>query len=304
MTFPHVVNGNPYDGCPIKAFGHDSLAFSAVFFSFCNIGSALIVAGLSALFLAGCASTRVTTLRETLPMEEVIREVNSRAQTISTLHGEGTVSVETPSFANSASFDVVVKRQPDSVRVVIAGPFGIHLASLLFTPEHFTFYNSIKNEVMEGSLSQEDMPSGNNLPPFVNLFVSPKEILNTLCETRMVETDTAPDSFYISGGSYIFEFRRPPVRARYTVNGADFVVTKIEHFNASGEKEAEERYSYDKRKDGAIVPKAIQLQHEGTDSAVSIAYESVEINAGSAPLTLPIPPDARVVRKHFGGFSQ
>jgi hypothetical protein len=239
------------------------------------------------VFLAGCSSTREATLRERLPMGDVIREVNAHARTISTLHGEGTISIETPSFANSASFDVAVKRQPDSVRVVVEGPFGIHLASLLFTADRFTFYNSIKNEAMEGSLSADSIPS------FMNLMINPKEMLNTLCETRTLDTDAAPDSFYVSGNTYVFEFRKAPLHARYTVDGTNFVVTKIEHLNASGTVETEERYSYDKRKDGIVVPKAIQLEHDGSSSAVSIAYESVEVNTGSEPLTLSIPPDAR-----------
>ncbi len=255
---------------------------------------AIFLAGLPAVFMTGCSSTREAVLRERLPMDDVIREVNAHARMISTLRGEGTISIETPSFANSASFDVAMKRQPDSVRVVVEGPFGIHLASLLFTTDHFTFYNSIKNEVMEGSLSADSISASADFQPsFMNLFISPKEMLNTLCETRTLDTDVAPDSFYVSGGAYIFEFRKPSFRVRYTVDGADFVVTKVEHLDTSGTIEAEERYSYDKRKDGMIVPKAIQLEQGGSGSAVSIAYESVDVNTDPAPLTLSIPSDAR-----------
>lgn len=266
---------------------------------------ALILASGSAIFFAGCASTQEISLRENLPMDDIIREVNAHAKAISTLHGEGTISVETPSFANSASFDITVKRQPDSVRVIVEGPFGIHLASLLFTSDHYTFYNSIKNEVMEGALSADSFSaSGNFQPSFMNLLIDPKEMLNTLCETRMLDTDETPDSFYTSDGNYVFEFRRSPYRVRYTVDGANLVVAKIEHIDSSGTLEMEERYSYNKRKDGVMAPKAILLRHSGIGSAVSVSYESVVLNAGSEPLALSIPSDARRIVRGSQSFGQ
>ena len=121
----------------------------------------------SMIALSGCAPTKeLRRPAANYSAQQVIDAVNSRRHDIATLEAKGSISVESPSFVNSGSFELRLKR-PDSVLVDIEGPFGIHVASALFAKGHYMFYNSFKNEVMEGEVN------GGNLPAFMNIHHRP-----------------------------------------------------------------------------------------------------------------------------------
>jgi hypothetical protein len=246
----------------------------------------------SLLALSGCAPTRE--LRRTPANEsaqEVIDAVNSRRSAISTLEAKGTISVESPQFVNSGSFELRLKR-PDSVLVDVEGPFGIHVASALFAKGHYKFYNSFKNEVMEGEVDAGHMPE------FMNIPIDPRDVVDMFCGTRTFLADeTSPDSFSVSNDSYVLYFRQKHGGTRYTINDQSLYITGIEHVDSAGDVWSEEHFDYETHDDGTSVLQSIRLVEDKMQSSIALYYDKLHLNLPVGPLTIQIPDDARRVTK-------
>jgi hypothetical protein len=246
----------------------------------------------SMIVLSSCAPTKE--LRKPTAnrsAQQVIDAVNAHRHDVTTLEAQGSISVESPSFINSGSFELWLKK-PDSVRVDIEGPFGIHLASALFAQDHYILYNSFKNEVMEGNVDEE------HPPVFMNISINPDDIVDTFCGTRtFLPDETSPDSFSIGDDAYTLLFRHDNGATRYRVDGQTLFITGIEHIDSTGEVWSEEHFDFDQRDDGTTIPQSIRLSQYTLQSSVSLSYDDVHINAPVGPLTLHVPPDARRVTK-------
>jgi outer membrane lipoprotein-sorting protein len=246
----------------------------------------------SMIAFSGCAPTKeISPHVRNLSPRQIIDAVNSRSRAIATFHATGSISVESPSFLNSGSFELSMKK-PDSVRVDIEGPFGIRVASALFAHGHYTFYNSFRNEVMEGAVDEKNTPS------FMNIRINPDDILDMFSGTRgFLPEEILPDSFALGDDSYLLQFQHGAGRTRYYVDDRIVYVVSIEHIDSAGAVWSEEHFDFDRRDDGTIVPQSIRLIHDKLESSVSLVYETVHINTPINGMTLTIPPDARRVSK-------
>jgi len=106
-----------------------------------------------------------------LSAEEIIAEVTARAKAITTLKGEGEITVESHDGSTSASFDVYLKK-PDSVRVEFKGPFGLRVGTLLLTKDKFILYDRTENTAIVGT------PDGKTLQSLFRLKMQFEEILS------------------------------------------------------------------------------------------------------------------------------
>ena len=246
----------------------------------------------SIIVLSGCAPTKeVHRFAADFTPRQIIDAVNLRSSSIATFQAKGSISVESPSFINSGSFELWMKK-PDSVRVDIGGPFGIRVASALFARDHYIFYNSFKNEVTEGDVDSSDMPA------FMNFRVNPDDILDTFSGTRgFFPAETSPDSFAFGDGSYMLQFEHGNGMTRYTVDGRTLYITAIEHIDSTGAVWSEERYDFERHDDGTIVPQSVRLIHDRLESSVSVQYQTVHINVPMSGLAIEIPSDAHRVTK-------
>ncbi|HTR80393.1 MAG TPA: DUF4292 domain-containing protein [Bacteroidota bacterium] len=248
---------------------------------------------LSLVLLSSCAPTKE--LRKpaiSRSAREVIDAVNNNRYAVSTFDAKGSISVETPSFMNSGSFELWLKR-PDSVRVDVEGPFGIHVASALFAHDRYVFYNSFKNEVMEGKFDVR------NMPDFMNIRLDPSDIVDTFCGTRrFLPDESLPDSFSIDRDSYMLLFRHDNGTTRYRVDGENLRITSVEHIDFTGNVWSEEHFEFEKDGNGAVVPESIELNEVSAQSSVSLFYDKVHINKPVSAMVLDVPADAqRITRK-------
>ena len=246
----------------------------------------------SLVVISGCASTKEAHRHAAnLSAQEIMEAVNSHAGAITTLHAKGSISVESPSFINSGSFELWLKK-PDSVRIDVKGPFGIRIASAFFAQGHYIFYNSFKNEVMEGAIDEAEMPS------FMDIQINPKDIVDTFCGARgFFREEVSPDSFSLGDGSYLLQFRYHEGTTRYTVDDMTLYVTAVEHIDSTGTVWSEERFDFELQEDGSIIPQSIRLIHDRLESSVSLMYEDVHLNVPISEMGLRVPSDARHVTK-------
>ncbi len=247
---------------------------------------------LSLIALSGCAPTKeLRRPAATQSAQQVIDAVNSRRYEVATLKAKGSISVESPSFSSSGSFELRLRR-PDSVLVVIEGPFGIHVASVLFAKGHYTFYNSFKNEVMEGEVN------GSTMPAFMNIQLAADDVIDTFCGTRaFMRDETSPDSFTVREGSYVLLFRGKSGATEYRVDTQSLLVTGVVHIDSAGEVWSEEQFEYDRRADGTPALQTIRLSQEKMQTSLSLSYDDLQLNGPVDPLELQVPSDARRITK-------
>jgi len=244
------------------------------------------------IVISGCASTKAANRHAAdLSPQQIIESVNSHASAITTFQAKGSISVESPSLMSSGSFELWLKK-PDSVRVDVKGPFGIRIGSALFAHDHYTFYNSFKNEVVEGEIHNGEMPS------FMNIQIDPKDIIDTFCGARgFFREEVVPDSFSFGDRSFVFLFHHGVGTTRYTIDDMTLYVTAIEHIDSTGTVWSEERFDFERREDGTVIPQSIRLIQNGLESSVSLVYETVHINLPITEMGLKVPADARHVTK-------
>jgi hypothetical protein len=247
----------------------------------------MLILLLSAVLLAveGCSLLQPTAVRMDSPAADVIRRVNARVATITTLHASGTLAIESPTMSNSASFLLNVRR-PDSAKIVIRGPFGIRVGEALFTGSRFTFYNAINNEVVRGDVLEDGMPG------LMDLHIKPADIYNTLSGTRTFAAgETLPDSFMVNDGKYVLVFRHGAERTRYSVDPESFAIVSVQQISPQGATSLDEEYVFSRQGDGVLEPETVRILRE--ESAVLLSYERVKRNTPLDPFTIEIPDDAR-----------
>ena len=258
-----------------------------------SLRSFLIAAVAALLAVAGCTSSRDLSgsgILDGSSARDIIALVNSQAEKVSTLHAKGTVTIESPSLSNSATIDLALHR-PDSVRLLVTGPFGIRLASVLFAGSHFVFYNHFKNEVMEGDIAPD------KLPAMMNLTIRPRDVVNAFCGARTFDEDeTIPDSMNAGDSGTVLYFHHAGTNHRYTVDRQIGRILYVHILDGDGETISEEYYDYDRREDGTVRPQSVRMVSPRTESAVSLFYDSVTINEPVGRLALSIPADAVRVR--------
>ena len=246
----------------------------------------------SIVALSGCAPTKELRKPGTnYSVQQVIDAVNSRRHDVTTLEAKGSIAVESPSITSSGSFELRLKR-PDSVLVDIEGPFGIHVASALFAKGRYTFYNSFKNEVMEGEVT------GANLPVFMNMRIDPDNVIDTFCGTRtFLPEETSPDSVTVKDDSYILFFHQKNGATQYSIDSQALLMTGIVHIDSAGDVWSEERFEYERRGDRTAALQSIRFIQDQTQSSVSLFYDDLQLNGPVGPLTLHVPLDARRISK-------
>jgi len=246
----------------------------------------------SVLILTSCAPTKeIHRPPASRSAQEVIAAVNAHQAMVTTFEAKGSISVESPRFINSGSFELWLKR-PDSVRVDVEGPFGIRVASALFAHNRYVFYNSFNNEVIDGTFEKR------NSPMFMNIRIDPADVVDTFCGTRkFLPEETAPDSFSIGEDSYMLLFHHRNAKTRYSVDGETLRITRIEHIDSTGAVGSEEKFEFEVRDDGTTNPQSIELKQDPLQSSVLLYYDRVKINEPVAAMYLDVPPDARHVEK-------
>src|SRR3989304_4021289 len=116
------------------------------------------------------------------------------------MHGEGRLNVETPDFAQSASFTLTL-RKPDSILVKINGPFGMDVGSALLTRSDFLFYNSLQNQLISGTMNTA------NLGRLLRLNLTFDEIISLFTGGTFLQDDRdEPDRFDVEDDQFVMTY--------------------------------------------------------------------------------------------------
>lgn len=234
-----------------------------------------------------CSPSRAVAVNLALPVDEVVSRVRSHDQQIATLKGSGNITVESPEASNSGSFDVDLKK-PDSLRVDLSGPFGIHVGTLMISRERYLFYNARENTATVGT------PDGTTLQSMFRVRLKFDEILRAF--TGEFLTTAVPDSldqFAVRDNLYLLRYRARGGIQEYRVDPALFVVTSYRFLMPDGKPEMIALASRFDDGSPVVMPRLVRVILPEERRSVTIAYSDIALNE-PVECSFPLPRQAEI----------
>jgi hypothetical protein len=241
--------------------------------------------------LGGCSSVPSANLTgRSISPEVVQRSVRINKENVQSLTGSGTLSIETPEIAQSGSFEMLLHK-PDSILVKIEGPFGIHVGSVLLTRSDFSFYNSLQNQLITGTVN------ASNLNRIFRMNLTFDELVSLFTGGSFFDgDDESPDSITVEDNQFVLTYGNGSGSRRYWIDPGTLLISKIQHIDASGRLDLEERFEKFRDLGAASLPRQIRLTQHQARRVVAVAFSTLAINTGEVPLVLEVPTNAEHVR--------
>lgn len=240
----------------------------------------------------GCVPSKPTEEVEILPSERLINKLEANRRRIRAFEGNGTITIRSSELNNSASFRIVVSK-PDSIYLVIMGPFGIELAKAMVTKENFSFYDALQNTVYTGESSDEILKeifkinlSFNDL---IDAFVGSVNLTDKLY--------TQPSNYEIVYDQYILTYTDPATnnKTKYNVDVRELGITDYVLSDNTGEI-LEGKYSKFSLLEGVAVPYHIEVRNKRDNQLVVIDYRNMAANERDIYIDYEVPDDATIIK--------
>lgn len=244
----------------------------------------------TAAIFFGCSSEKETVTTNALfSSSEIMMMVNALPSSIQTFSAVGSITVETPQMSQSAGFDLAVKK-PDSIRIIVEGPFGITVGSALFTNHYFRAYNALNNTLYQG-----DPSKGMKTFPFFS-GVEPEVIFDALGGVRRFNNEfSEPDSFSVTMNEYLFQFSANGYVIKISVDAESMRISKVKTYTNDGVLMWEELYTYTLSKDGLWQPETSKIIVPERSTSIEFVFDEVTINPHIASLSISYPDDAEQI---------
>jgi outer membrane lipoprotein-sorting protein len=225
------------------------------------------------MFLSlGCGSTTPVLRVRSLSVDEVVLRVRQRDHSVSTLKGEGSITVESPEASNSGSFEAELKK-PDSLRVELRGPFGIHIGTLLLSNTQFLFYNWRDNTTTSGK------PDGSTLKSMFRIALQFDEVFNVFTgEFLSIAGKDSLLNFSVQNDLYVLRYRTEDGVKEYRVDGDAFIVTSYRLLDSTGKAKVIAIASRLDHVSDTPMPKLLRIILPNERRSVTIAYGDININ--------------------------
>jgi len=240
------------------------------------------------LIVGGCAPSAKVVRERTLSAADVMSRVYARGSAVSSLQGNGSITIESPDGSASGSFDLSLKK-PDSLLVDLHGPFGFHVGTLMLSRNRFLFYNRMENTALIGR------PDGQTLNSLFRLHMEFDEILRSF--TGEFAAPRATDSLEgesVENDSYVIRFRTERGTREYHIDGDEFVVESYRLLDSAGKPTVTGIASNTEEIDGVEMPKLVRVIFPKERRAVTIAYDDLALNT-PVVCSFTVPKQAEVI---------
>lgn len=256
-------------------------------------GVPALVAGLCLFFLSSCAPKRTELSLDPAVVDapRLITMVRDHALLVQSLEGQGTVTFESPGFGGTAAFELSL-RKPDSLLVLLEGPFGIDIGTLFLSKEHYLAYNSQENVVITG------VPRGSTIRTVIPFDLSFDEVLNAFSGTFEIPFDPAHvKSYSVDDGMFLLVLSCGSRVCSYWIDHTLPRVSRYEVHDDQGTLLMQATMSSFSWDGDASVPKRIVIWFPGEDKQIAVQYSSLTVNPGELSFAYSVPSDARVLNR-------
>lgn len=241
--------------------------------------------------LAQSCATNTSTFRNTAISSERVHDIVRANQIrMKTAKGEGTISVETPTMAQSGSF-VLMLRKPDSLLVNLRGPFGIKIGSALLTRKDFWFYSSLENRIFTGETSPK------NLSRVLHVNLTFDDLLNLFTGGVFQQEDIGPpDETGVEDDQFTLTYRNGLGIHKYFIDPQTLLITRIQNLDEAGKLLFEQRFVNFQTIDSTQVPLNIRIIQPKERRMVSVVYSDLELNQQNLEFIFSFPRNAERVQ--------
>ena len=223
-------------------------------------------------------------------LDDVLHQIAERNEKVHTLKGDGSITVESPEGSNSGSFDAYLKK-PDSLRVELNGPFGIHIGTLTLSRDQFLFYNRMENTAIIGK------PDGTTLRSMFRIKMQFDEVIHAFTgEFPPAALTDSLERFYVHDDQYVVTYRTPECVKEYHIDGDTFVITSYRVIDRSGSVVlAADAARIESGDDAPIaMPMLLRVVFPREHRSVTIAYDGVQLNE-PVECSFTLPKQAEVI---------
>lgn len=237
-----------------------------------------------------CATRTVSIGTKTVSPLQVHQTVRANQERMGSAVGGGTITIESPSVAQSGSFTLLL-RKPDTLLVRLKGPFGIKLASALLTRKDFQFYNSLENRLFSGETNAR------NLARILRVNLDFADLLNLFTGGVFQEEDSGlPDESGVEDENFLFVYRVKNGTHKYLIDPQTLLIAKVQHVDVEGRLVFEQRFLNFQIVDGTVIPFNIRIIQPRERRMVSVVYSDVALNKQDLDFTFTYPRNAERVR--------
>jgi len=219
---------------------------------------------------------------------DVLRRVVERNASVQTLSGKGSISIKSPEISISGGFYVSMKR-PDSLLLILRGPFGFHVGTLSLTKTSFEYYNSLQDNVLEGT------PDSSTLLAVLHVGMPVEQIFDTFAGAFTMIQDSLI-RFASTDDEYLMAFSHEGKTLEYTVDAASFVVTDYLVKDHDDKVLFEAEMSHITSDKNPSMPQTLEISFPGSQRSVTLTYNDVSLNE-DVSCFLTIPEGTKVIRR-------
>ncbi|MDI6802629.1 MAG: DUF4292 domain-containing protein [Bacteroidota bacterium] len=231
----------------------------------------LWVALLASLLLVGCSATQ-NIKREFNSAAEFQDYFENRISGIQTFIGSGSLTIETPEFSNSANFKLSIKK-PDSLRIELAGPFGISVGTLMMSRQNFVFFNGIENRSVKGKTDS------NLLRSIINMPITFDEILDIFTGSYFYSaTDYANAEMNTNEDYYLIRNNHESTVKEIWIDRKKLNVTKLLNIGKDRTIDLEASAKSYENISGVEVPNWVRIIFPKQKRSLTIAYDNIKVN--------------------------
>ncbi|MDP3684095.1 MAG: DUF4292 domain-containing protein [Ignavibacteria bacterium] len=244
-------------------------------------------------FFNGCSSSTTSEEVEILPADRLVKKLEANRRKIRSFEGSGTLTIKTPDFHNSASFNVVMIK-PDSIYLTIMGPFGIELAQALVTKKAFTFYEALSNTVYMGETNDDVLRN------ILRIDISFSDLLDAIIGAVNL-TDRLyknPDAYQVQNDKYVIAYNDSLENtvSTYAIDIRNLGITKYTLKSAKGKELLVGDYTNFSLTENVATPKRISVSNKKENQYLQIEYKNISANQKEIQIDFKFPTDATIIR--------
>jgi outer membrane lipoprotein-sorting protein len=256
--------------------------------SFGLMGGILLLA-----FLFGCVPSKPVYEEKTASFERLVKKIEANKRRIKTFYGVGSLGVFSKEENLSGNFEVFLKR-PDSLKLVIYGPFGIDLAQVLITKNNFKFYDIMNNTLHIGKVNSDV------LKRIIKMNISFDELYESLTGAMSFSNRLSSSPSILNHNNGVLELTYMDSTANrkcvYNINSADLTVNDYKVLTALNKEILVGTYKNYKVIDEIAIPQNTMLEYKENKQKLTIEYRTIEINKAFDNIDFTLPDDVKIIK--------
>jgi len=237
----------------------------------------------------GCGGSSKTGKTESAyPWETFHAAVEKRQSSVSTLSGDGRLSVETTYLAESGSF-TFARKKTDSLVIRIQGPFGIKVGALQLAGDSLRFYSALENRLAIGTADPE------NLERILRMRVTAEDLIDLLTGGGTLRQDRSqPDSVFMRDGFTVLAYASDVFTRWYAVDDKGNL-RSIQMLNERGTLILEQTYDDFRAVGSMTLPYQLRTIRPVERQRITLRFHELSLN-DAVDITFAVPSSAEVVR--------